>query len=357
MHRVLEAIFRGPMRLLILVLLLPLVSVAFTYLFIPRSYQSTAALWALHRYIVIGATGPESDLQSTPAQTQATALTELLQTRAFVLPIAHETNLASTLNLDSSVLANPQELDDALFSEISQHVVVTGQGYNLFEISYTNRNPQVAQKVVKGVIQSYGSQSIAISGAEAQILLASYQAQLTTAQQEVNSAVEAESAYAVAFTGLSPNQLLTNPQYAQLDAQRLQAQSQLQNIQNEITTINQALSTQGTTANSLFQVVDPPTLPDRPVSRSKLYLTAGATGLVLAILACALYIVILVRRDRAVYTPLDLQNVTSAPIIMQLPQLPARIVPLLIEDPPGSNNAQVYATIRPRQNGEKHRNV
>src|SRR5262249_10237911 len=136
--------------------------------------------------------------QSTPAQTQATALSELLQTRAFVLPIAHETNLASTLNLSSSVLANPEQLDDALFTELSQKVVVTPQAYNLFEVSYTSPDPQVAQQVVKGVIHSYASQSITFSNAEAKLLLATYQAQLATAQQNVDAAVTAEYRYAAA---------------------------------------------------------------------------------------------------------------------------------------------------------------
>ena len=106
-----------------------------------------------------------------------------------------------------------------------------------------------------------------------------------------------------------------------LDAQRLHAQFAVQTIQNEITTIKQAVNTQGTTANSLFQVIDAPALLNRPVSRLKLYPTAGGVGLGLSILAYALYIVMLVRRDHAVYTPFDLQKVTTTPVIMQFPQL------------------------------------
>jgi hypothetical protein len=329
MYRTLEAIFRKPLQLLILIVLLPALGVAIAYV-LPRSYQSTAALWALHRYIVIGATGPESDLQSTPAQTQATALIELLQTRTFVLPIAHETNLASTLNLSSSVLANPEQLDDALFNEISQKVVVASQGYNLFEVSYTNPDPQVAQQVVKGVIKSYASLSIAFSNAEAHLLLASYQAQLATAQQNVDAAVTAETRYAAAHPA---NRLANDPQYALLDAQRLQAQAIVQSIQGEITTVNQAISTQGTSADSLFQVIDAPALPDRAVSRLRLYLTSGGIGLGVAMLAYVLYIAILVRRNRAIYTPLDLEKVVSVPVVMQLPHLSAQTVPLLIEPP------------------------
>jgi len=325
MYRTLEVIFRKPLQLLILIVLPPVLGVAIAYE-LPRSYQSTAALWALHRYIVIGATGPESDLQSTPAQTQAIALSELLQTRAFVLPIAHETNLASTLNLSPSVLANSELLDDALFTELSQKVAVTPQGYNLFEVSYTNPDPQVAQQVVKGVINSYASQSIAISNAEAQLLLANYQAQLADAQRNVDAAVSAESRYASSHPA---DRLVNDPKFALLDSQRLQAQAAVQTIQGEITTVNQAISVQGTSADSLFQVIDEPVVPDRAVTRTKLYLIAGGIGLGVAIFAYALYIVILVRRNRAIYTPLDLEKVISAPVVMQLPHLSAQTVPLL----------------------------
>src|SRR5215831_2159204 len=115
MRRALEVIFRHPVQLLMLIVLFPVIGVAVVYVMVPRTYQSTASLWALQRYFVIGSTGPESDLLSTPAQTQATALTELLQTRAFVDSVAKGIDLAPTLGLASSVLNNPQQLEETLF--------------------------------------------------------------------------------------------------------------------------------------------------------------------------------------------------------------------------------------------------
>src|SRR5258708_15324201 len=104
MRRTLEAIFRRLWLLLLLIVLLPSVSIAVVY-FLPRTYQTTASLWALRRYDIIGATGPETNVYATPADTQATALTEFLQTRTTALTIAKTTNLASTLNLSASVLS------------------------------------------------------------------------------------------------------------------------------------------------------------------------------------------------------------------------------------------------------------
>src|SRR5438876_10758232 len=106
--RVLEAIFRHPMQLLLMLIFPIVVGLAVAYV-LPRSYQSSASLWALRRYAIIGATGPESDLQSTPATTQVAALSELLQSRDFSLAVAKATDLPSTLNLLS---VNSQFADD-----------------------------------------------------------------------------------------------------------------------------------------------------------------------------------------------------------------------------------------------------
>src|SRR5947207_3943655 len=120
-RRTLETIFHQP--LLLLLLILPVVGVAVAYFSTPRMYQTTATVWALHRVEIIGATGPETNLEATPADTQSAYLTELLQTQAFSLAVAKQSNVVSTLNLSSGTLADPQHLDQAVSAEISKHVL------------------------------------------------------------------------------------------------------------------------------------------------------------------------------------------------------------------------------------------
>jgi hypothetical protein len=320
-RRTLEAIFRHPLQLLTLIVLLPIVGVAIVYFIVPRTYQSSASLWALQRYFVIGSTGPESDLLATPAQTQATALTELLQTRSFVDSVVKGIDLAPTLSLDSTMLNNPPQLEETLFTEISKHVVVTPSAYDLFEISYINRNPQIAQKIVASVIANYGTQGLGLSVAEGQNLLANYQTQLANAQTNLNVAVNAETQYARAHPNLTQAQLANDPQYALLDTQRLQAQATAQNLHDTINTIQQAINTQGTQAGTLYKIIDAPQMPYLPVSRAKNYLIGGGIGLAVALLACIIYLVIVVRRDRGVYSAYDVQDLVAFPIIMQVPNL------------------------------------
>jgi len=321
-------IFRRPLLLLAVIVVLPVISLAIVR-FLPRSYQAEATLWALRRYEVIGATGPESNQQATPAETQATALSEVLQSRSFALSVANATDLASTL--DPGVRGNAELRDDALFAEVSQHVQVGAQGYNLYVITYTNHNPVVAQQVVKAVIDSFGLQSQGFSLVEGQRLLEGYQTELAKVKDDATKAAAAESKYIATHPYLSKEALLTDPQYALLHAQTQQTQVTLTNIQNTIATISQEISVQGQSAQSFFKVLDAPKIPDRATSLMKTYLMAGGIGLGAGLLACALYIVIGARRDRTIYTPHDLQKVTALPLIMQLPYLTSTALPLVVE--------------------------
>ncbi len=333
MKRTLEAVFRHLFRLLLLIVVFPLVGVAVMYFLVPRSYQATAALWALHRYEVIGATGPESDLTSTPSQTQTAALTDLLQTRSFTLKVAQGIDLASSLGLSASVQNDPQQLQDALFHEISTHVLVTATGYNLFTIAYTNHDPQIAQQIVQAVIRDYGTQSQNLSVAEGQNLLTNYQAQLQSATEAEKNAVNAESQYLAQHPDIasSPAKQAADPQYQQLDAARVQAVANVQNIQNTIDTIQQAISSTGGSSSTLYQTIDSPQV--LPVSRTKNYLVGGGIGLGVALLADIIFLVVLVRRDRAIYSTSDLQDIVVVPVLMQLPRLTAASVSLLTTGP------------------------
>lgn len=325
MRRVLEVIFRRPLQLLAPIALFPVVGLAVMYV-MPRSYEAYASLWAFRRFEIITTTGPESDLQSTPAETQATALTELLHVHAFALSVAKATSLPSTLPAD--VKADPAARDDALINAVSK-VQVAAQAYNLFVITYTNSNPKVAQQVVQAIIQNFGLQSQGFSFIESQPLLAGLQTQLAKAKEDAANAVAAESKYIAAHPSLSKTDLLNDPQYQLLQAQAQNAQTTVTNVQTNINTINQQVSAQGSGVDTLFKVLDAPFV--QGVSRTRTYLMGGGIGLGLAITGGLLYVIFATRRDRSVYTPLELQKVAALPVVMQLPNLTGKTIPLLIE--------------------------
>ncbi len=333
MSRTLEAIFRHPLQLILMLFIPAVIGLGIAYK-LPRSYSSSASLWALSRYAVIGATGPETDLASSPAETQVTALTELLQSRSFALTVAKSTDLATTLNLSAATLSNSQLTDDALTQEIAKHVVVTATGYNVYTISYPNRDAQVAYQVVASVIKQFEIQGETFSIAEGQQLLDGYQAQLAKASKTANTDANTESQYLVAHpeiakSGANP---LSNPQYALLDARRLQSESIVQNLQSTIAIIDQQIATQSVGGSSFFKTLDAPLPADAAASRTKNYEEFGGAGAAIGLLACIIYIVVLVRPDRALYSPRDLQKITDYPVLMQIPQLSVATMRVLLAD-------------------------
>lgn len=317
MQRTFEALFRRLKLILLVLVVMPVIGLSIAFM-LPRSYQAEATLWALERFAVIGATGTESNLLATPAETQATALTELLQTRAFALDVAKSTDLPSTLPAD--VRADQQQSDDILFAEISKHVIVGAQGYSLFVITYTNTRATVAQQVVASVIRAFGQQSTGFSAVEGQRLLTAYNSQIPTAQKAVDAAVQAENQYIASHSNESRTDLLNDAQYALLHAQTQQAQATLLALQTHIAQLKSDISVQ-TSGDALYKIVDQPTAPARPMSRMKTFLMAGGGGLALALVACAIYLSLLVRRDRALYTPLDVQRVAARPVLAQMPAI------------------------------------
>ena len=322
MTKALEIFFRRKWGLLIL-LVLPVVVGAAVAVKLPRQYQASAGLWALRRFEIIGATGPESDLTSTPAATQASTLQELLQSRSFALTVAYESDLPKQL-----AAANPttQGLQDALYAEISQHVLATPLGYNLFNVTYINTDPLVALQVVKAVVTQYGKQGGAQSTAEGEQLLISYQTQLKAAQQQAQQATQAATQYVTAHQ-LTPTQAQVDPQYQLLVAQVNEANAVVGTIQNDINTVQQQLATLSKGSSGLYFLLDIPETPKHSVSRTRTLLLAGGIGLAAGLLAAIGYFLILVRLDQTVYSMVDVAAVTPYPVLIQIPQVPARSLP------------------------------
>ncbi len=326
MRRTLEAIFRRPIRLFLVIVLFTLVGLGVAYI-LPRNYSASASLWALRRYQVISDTGPESDLLATPAETQVTALTELLQSRTFTLAVAR------AAKLDTAFTAkDPQTLEEDMFNDLAKNVHATTQGYNTYLITYSHHDPHIAQQVIQCVITQYAMQSQGFSVVEAQHLLLSYESQLTKAKDNADKAAQAQTQYINDHPNISRNDLLNDPNYALLDAQAQQTRTTLQDIQTHIATLNQQISNQGTSSDGFFKILDKPILPRQPESRMKQLLIGGGAGLGLALLACAFYLAIMIRRDRTIYSVRDIQKITALPVSLQIPLLQSPTLALLGKD-------------------------
>lgn len=320
MQRVLEIVFSRWLQLIAL-LVVPLVIALGIVLAQPRQYEASATIWALRRYEVVGATGAESDLNATAAETQATAITEILQTKTFALAIAQKSKLASTYS--TSAQANKDQLDSAMFDDISTHVTATPVGAYIVSITYDNKTPAAAQAVVKAVIDEYGTTAAAFATSESKQLLLIYQEQLQQAQDASNQATAAAATYLREHPSAAIDK---DPQYAALTTSATNALGNVTQIQGQIDTINNTIQTIGVGSNTLFTVVDQPATSASPISRTKTLIEGVAIGAVVGLLACIIFIVIMMRRDRTIYSVADLQKITEAPVLLQIPHMPPRIL-------------------------------
>ncbi|HLG77505.1 MAG TPA: hypothetical protein VKX46_13900 [Ktedonobacteraceae bacterium] len=322
MDRLRRTISRHRLQLLLVVFLPMLIGTGIAYL-LPREYQATATLWALHNYNTLTATNIDANSLDTPAESQATALSEMLQTRSFALAVAQEAKLASSLGGDVT--------DDTLISAVSQSAQVTAQAYDLFTIQYTSTDPVVAQRVVQAIIDQYNQEIKDTASAEGQNLLQPYQVQLTQAQQDAQNAQDTQNQYLAAHPQETPSQLQTDPAYQQLHLQVQQAQQKVQALQDIINALEQQIASHTTIANGLYRVLDAPTVPTKPALRTKTLLIGGATGLLLGLIAATLLTVLMMRSDRKIYTRGDLREVTATPVVMELPLLSGKAVEVIVK--------------------------
>lgn len=337
-RRTLETLRRYCLLLLMLGVLCPVTCVAVTYLAVPKTYQATATLWALHKYSILTQTNLDPNDLSTPAETQVTALSELVQSRSFSLAVAQQANLAVTLK--TQVRADPQSRDNALVADIGQHVKIQALGYSLLTITYTGPNPQVSQQVVGAVIKNYGQESQNIAAPEEKNLLGTYQHDLVVAESNEQRALATETQYIQANSKLTASNLQDDPRYQQLHAQTQLDELTVQNIQNNIGTLAQDIVTRSILAVNLYKVLDTPTV--QPVSLLKSLLLGAGVGLAIAMVVCALLIALAMGSDRRVYTCGDLEKVTAYPVIMELPYLSPKTIPIFMTTSAHSDHLDGY---------------
>lgn len=319
MRRMLERLFRHPVQALTLFLTPVLLSAA-VLLVTPASYKATASLWALRPFIVIGATGPEADRLATPAESQATAIDEMVQTRSFALAVAHSTHLESELS--DSTRANPQLAEETLYHAIASGVYVSAQGYNLVIISYTDNDQHIAEEVVAAVIAQYGVQGPALAVSKGQQMIVDNTARLPQLQMTADAAVQAEASYLANHPqDHDPQVAMGDTQYQLLHVQAQEAQAQLTSLQSAIDMSSQNVASLSTGATGLFYEIDRPLAPSRPTWNVRGLLLGAFGGVVLGLLAALVYLFLVEMGDSAIYQLPEVERATDWPVLTQLPHL------------------------------------
>jgi uncharacterized protein involved in exopolysaccharide biosynthesis len=294
--RYLRTLLRHWALYVIPLLVLPVIMTAYGYVTL-RTYQSQANL-IFERPSFLPSVGIEWDTSQTPAQNQAGAINQMLQTRGFMMGIAARTDLAAVYKLKT------QAGQDAAIARLTDDLnVQAGKGPDLIVVTANDRMPRIAQQAARALIDQY----------------AAYYAEnrLTDDQNDIkfftDQATQARN-YLTVDNQRIDQFMRDHPEttaQAELDPQLAtmrQAQAQDQSTLDTFTKLLKGaqVDAQATSAaGPLFTVADAPSAPQSKLAKRKLFLDTGI-GFGIALALVVGIVVFLTRRDRHVYFAQDL---------------------------------------------------
>ena len=109
-----------------------------------------------------------------------------------------------------------------------------------------------------------------------------------------------------------------------MSAQATEAGAVVVTLQNDINAINQQLAVLGSGASGLYTVIDAPSVPSRPVSRTNTLALTGGIGLAVGLIVAIGYFLILARLDESLYSRADMPEGISYPVLIQIPLIGRR---------------------------------
>ncbi len=320
MKRYLATFFRAK-YLYVMALLIMVTGAAIGTYYLSRSqYESTAQIWidmpALNN--VIERQVVSYGLIKTPAQEQADKLYQLLQTDSFVIALLQNTSLASQLN-------GVREHEERIVGEVRQRLVVGVLGANTLKIGYSGSDPLLCQQIVDAAIVQFRHWSLQTQVEQASVELQFYQQQLKIFDEQINDLVRRSET----LQRENPASLnsVSAPQY--LEFMRLQRELEAARelhaatrLKIEQTSLVNSLSS--TNKQGQFQVLDKPTVPQRPSFRlMKLVAYFGAgVGASLFLVLCA--VIVATWQDATPRTIDDVRKLGDFPVLVVVPRLSTR---------------------------------
>ncbi len=320
MKRYLATFFRAK-YLYVAALMIMVTGAAIGTYYLSRSqYESTAQIWvdtpALNN--VIERQVVSYGLIKTPAQEQADKLYQLLQTDAFVIELLQNTLLASQLN-------GPWEHEERVVNEVRQRLVVGVLGANTLKIGYSGSDPLLCQQIVDSAITQFRNWSLQTQVEQTAVELQFYQQQLKLYDEQINDLVRRIGT----LQQENPASLssVSSPQY--LEFTRLERELE---AARELHATTKLKSDQTSLVNSLsssnkqvqFQVLDKPTVPQRPTFKlMKLvaYFGAGVGASMLLVLGV---VIVATWQDATVRANDDIRKLGDIPVLVVVPHLPPR---------------------------------
>jgi capsular polysaccharide biosynthesis protein len=316
MRRYLGTFFRHAKLLVAVMVLLVGASVVGAFQLSHAQYEVTARIWVDKPVLnsVVDPTG-QAYTPVSPAQEQSDKLYQLLQTDSFMAAILRKSDAGRTLR------GVPDEDKDTI-ARYRKPLAVSVIGANTIAVSFRGEDPRTAQQIVQGVLDEFLGWNLQSQIENASVALDFYQKQIEIYDQRVRDAQNALDQ----FRERNPSPSVASPQY--LELQRLQRELEsargLSAAANtklaEVSLVDKLSTKDGRTD---FEILDKPTVPQRPTgvfAAMAKYLGIGlaaSIGLVLAV------VFFLTWQDTTIRAPVDLEELSAAPVLALLPRLPA----------------------------------
>ena len=313
LKRYLGTFFRGR-RLYVPVLVFLLAATLLgTYYLASTQYEATARIWVDKPVLdnVLDPNSPSSFIVS-PGQQQADKLTQLLQTDSFVAAILTNTTASGRL------ASEPDR--ERVIKEVRGKLVVTPLGQNTVRIIFTCSDPVFCQQVVQGTIDQFRAWDLTARVEQSAIERQFYEKQLQIYQDQVDAAAQRVADFQRDHPFPDPS----SPQYLELQGLQRELESAralLSATRTKIEQANAANSLADTSRQVEFQVLDSPTVPNRPAATLTRLVQYLALGLVVSFAFIAFAVAFATWQDTTVRNDEDLQRLTSVPLLGAIPHL------------------------------------
>lgn len=313
-RRFLATFFRGRRLYIPMLLLLLTATVLGTYYLTRSQYEATARIW-VDRPALDNVLDPNAQATYlvSPAQQQADKLTQLLQTDSFVVEILKNTSASGRLRGDP-------DRDRAIIRDTRGKLDVTPIGPNTIKITYAGSDPILCQQVVQSTIDQFRARDLTARVEQSAIERQFYQKQLQIYEDQLAAAAKRVEDFQSAHPFPDPS----SPQYLELQGLQRElesARSLLNTTRAKVEQANAADTLSDTSRQVEFQVLDTPTVPNRPAAtlvRLAGYLAIGLLAS-FAFVLCA--VAIATWQDTTLHTGDDLQRLTRVPLLDTIPHL------------------------------------
>jgi uncharacterized protein involved in exopolysaccharide biosynthesis len=313
--RYLGTFYRGRGLYIPVLLLLIVATLLGTYYLATTQYEATARIWVDKPALasVLDPNAPAGYIVS-PGQQQADKLTQLVQTDSFMAAVLTNTTMAGQL------ATGPDR--DRVIKDVRGKLAVTPLGSNTVRIAYTCSEPVICQQVVQSTIDQFRAWDLTARVEQSAIEREFYQKQLQIYQDQVDASTKRVDDFQRDHPYPDPS----SPQYLELQGLQRELESAralLSATRTKIEQANAAASLSDTSRQVEFQVLDAPTVPNRPAAT--LLRLAGylALGLVASLGFIFLAVAFATWQDTTIRSSEDLQRLTNAPLLDAIPHLKA----------------------------------